>query len=153
MLKPTKILVPTDFSGYSNIALRQAVDLAEEYGADVYVLHVVEIKIHSLYEYEFAGKTPTVTVIKRFENKMVKTSETRMQKYLEKLVTGNKVKVVSNVVTGNPITEILRFQKENGIDLIIISSLGHGGLAEYLVGGVARNVLKGSTCPVLLIKS
>ena len=153
MLKPTRILVPTDFSGYSNAALRQAIDLAEEYGADVYVLHVVEIKIHSLYEYEFAGKTPTVTAIKRFENKMVKTAETRMQKYLDKLVTGNKVKVVSKVVKGNPITEILRFQGENGIDLIIISSLGHGGLAEYFVGGVARNVLKGSTCPVLLTKS
>ena len=32
MLKPTKILVPTDFSRYSNIALKQAVDIAGNTG-------------------------------------------------------------------------------------------------------------------------
>jgi len=44
MLKPTKILVPTDFSGYSEAALRQAADIAEEYGSELHVLHVVEIR-------------------------------------------------------------------------------------------------------------
>jgi len=153
MLKPTKILVPTDFSGYADAALKQALDIAEEYGAVVYVLHVVEVKIHSLYEYEFAGKTASVAGIRRLESKMTKTAETRMGEYLGKMVTGNKVKVAPKIVKGNPVTEILNFQKNSGIDLIVISSLGHSGLAEYFIGGVARNVLKGSTCPVLLTKS
>jgi nucleotide-binding universal stress UspA family protein len=43
-------------------------------------------------------------------------------------------------------------QTEKGIDLIIISSLGKTGLGKYFIGGVARNVLKGSACPVLLTK-
>lgn len=152
MLKPTKILVPTDFSGYSDAALKQAVDIAEEYGAELHVLHVVEVRIHSMYEYEFAGKTASAAGIRRLESKMVKTAEIRMQEYLAKPVAGKKVKVIPRVVKGNPIKEILKFQNENGIDLIVISSLGHSGLAEYFIGGVARNVLKGSTCPVLLTK-
>ena len=41
MLAPTKILVPTDFSEYSDKALRQALDIAEQYNAKVYVLHVI----------------------------------------------------------------------------------------------------------------
>ena len=41
MLKPTKILIPTDFSEYSNKALHQAFDIAKQYKAKVYVLHVV----------------------------------------------------------------------------------------------------------------
>lgn len=153
MLKPTKILVPTDFSGYSVAALKQAVDIAEEYRAEVHVLHVVEVKIRSMYEYEFAGKSASVAGIRRLESKMVKTAEARMREFLDDLVPDARAKLVSNVVKGNPVQEILRFQKDNGIDLIVISSLGHSGLAEYFIGGVARNVLKGSTCHVLLTKS
>ena len=41
MLKPTKILVPTDFSEYSDKALKQAIDIAKQYNAEVYVLNVV----------------------------------------------------------------------------------------------------------------
>jgi universal stress protein A len=34
----------------------------------------------------------------------------------------------------------------------VIASLGRSGIAKYLIGSVARNVLKGSKCPVLLTK-
>lgn len=47
MLKPTKILVPTDFSEYSDKALKQALDIAKEYNAKVYVLHVLDQKLQS----------------------------------------------------------------------------------------------------------
>ena len=41
MLWPTKILVPTDFSEYSDRTLRQARDIVKQYGSKVNVLHVV----------------------------------------------------------------------------------------------------------------
>jgi nucleotide-binding universal stress UspA family protein len=41
----TKILVPTDFSEYSDKALRQALDIALQYKAKVFVLHVVHEQI------------------------------------------------------------------------------------------------------------
>ncbi|MCK7474922.1 MAG: universal stress protein [Rhodopseudomonas palustris] len=67
MLIPTKILVPTDFSEYSDKALSQALDIAQEYKAKVYVLHVVHEKIsHGIDDY---GLTPQS--IKRMETKMV----------------------------------------------------------------------------------
>jgi len=153
MLKPTRILVPTDFSGYSDAALKQAADIAEEYGAELHVLHVVEVKIHTLYEYEFAGKTASPEGIKSLEAKLKKAAEGRMLEYLGKVASSGKAKVFPKVVKGNPVTEILKYQKDKGVDLIVISSLGHSGLAEYFTGSVARNVLKGATCPVLLTKS
>jgi nucleotide-binding universal stress UspA family protein len=153
MLKPTKILVPTDFSGYSDAALRQAVDIAEEYGAEVHVLHVVEPKIHTMYEYEFAGKKASPEGVRSLETRLMKSAEGRMLHYLEQIGSGRKAKVFPKVLKGQPVTEILKFQKDRGIDLIVISSLGHGGLAEYFTGSVARNVLKGATCPVLLTKN
>lgn len=152
MLKPTKILVPTDFSGYSEVALRQAADIAEEYGAELHVLHVVEIRIHTMYEYEFAGKEASPEGIKKLEDRLMKTAKEKMTQYLEKVTSAGKIKVFPRVLKGQPVTEILTFQKNTGIDLIVISSLGHGGLAEYFTGSVARNILKGATCPVLLTK-
>ena len=62
------------------------------------------------------------------------------------------MEVVTNVRQGIPYDEILKEGKEKGIDLIVIASLGRTGIAKYLIGGVARNVLKGSKCPVLLTK-
>jgi universal stress protein A len=52
MLMPTKILVPTDFSEYSDKALNQAFDIAQRYKAKVYVPHVVHEKMsHSMKVY------------------------------------------------------------------------------------------------------
>jgi universal stress protein A len=52
MLMPTKILVPTDFSEYSDKALNQAFDIAQRYKAKVYVFHVVHEKMsHSMKVY------------------------------------------------------------------------------------------------------
>jgi universal stress protein A len=62
------------------------------------------------------------------------------------------VNVVTNIRKGVPYHEILEEGKEKNIDLIVIASLGRTGIAKYLIGGVARNVLRGSKCPVLLTK-
>jgi universal stress protein A len=152
MLKPTKILVPTDFSGYSNVALRQAADIAEEYGAELHVLHVAELRLHTMYEYEFAGKEASPQAITDLETRVVRTAEGKMSEFIEKIGAGRKLKVFPKVIKGDPVREILKFQKDRHIDLIVIASLGHTGLAEYFTGSVARNVLKGATCPVLLTK-
>jgi universal stress protein A len=152
MLRPTKILVPTDFSGYSNIALKQAADIAEEYRAELHILHVVEMRIHTLYEYEFAGKEASPEGIKELETKRMKVAEGKMIEFTGQIGSGKQLKVFPRVVKGDPVTEILKYQKDRKIDLIVISSLGHTGLAEYFTGSVARNVLKGATCPVLLTK-
>ena len=53
---------------------------------------------------------------------------------------------------GVPYEEILKEAEEKGVDLIVIASLGRTGLAKYLIGSVARNVLKRAKCPVLLTK-
>ena len=152
MLKPTKVLVPTDFSGYSNIALKQAADIAEEYKAELHILHVVEMRIHTMYEYEFAGKEASPEGIKDLEGKRVRIAEGKMIEFTGQIGTGKQLKVFPRVMKGEPVTEILRYQKERGIDLIVIASLGKTGLAKYFIGSVARNVLKRARCPVLLTR-
>lgn len=134
MLKPTKILVPTDFSEYSDRALRQAFDIAKEYQAKIFVVHVM------------------IDFREEFDHIFRREAEEMLQKQIGKYPQAKEVEMVAGIRKGIVYEEILKEAKEKGIDLIVIASLGRSGIAKYLMGSVARNVLKGSKCPVLLIK-
>ncbi|OPY77235.1 MAG: hypothetical protein A4E65_02833 [Syntrophorhabdus sp. PtaU1.Bin153] len=149
MLMPTKILVPTDFSEHSDKALRQAFDIAKQYKAMVYVLHVVHEKMGDRID-DYGLTYPAY--VKDIETKMIEAARTQLQKQIDKFPQAKEVEVVSDVVIGNASEAILEEETKKGIDLIVIASLGRTGLAKYLIGSVARNVLKGSKCHVLLTK-
>lgn len=152
MLKPTKILVPTDFSGYSDKALKQALDIAAEYNAKVYVLHVVHERIHSALADDYPESSITAKEIQKLEKSIMNKAKERLNKQLDKFPESKNIPIIEKVTNGIPYEEILREQDERGIDLIVISSLGRRGIAKYLIGSVARNVLKGAKCSVLLTK-
>lgn len=152
MLMPTKILVPTDFSGYSDKALQQALDIAVEYKAKVYALHVVHERIQRALTDDYSDITITPRVLQKYEKSLVKEAKNKLRKQIGKFPQSKEVEVISEVTNGIPAEEILRVQEEKAIDLIVIASLGRTGIARYLIGGVARNVLKGAKCPVLLTK-
>ncbi len=148
MLKPNKILVPTDFSEYSHRALKQALDIAKQYDAKVFLLHVVRDEIQVM-NMDFV--IPGETLQQMSESKLAWAKES-LQKEIDEFPESKEVEIITNVRQGVPYEEILKEGKEQGIDLIVIASLGRAGIARYLIGSVSRNVLKGSACPVLLTK-
>ncbi len=149
MLVPTKILVPTDFSEYSDKALEQALDIAKQYHAKVFLLHVMHDDMLRLTESEFI--VPEELRQKATDHHRAETEE-KLRDQLRKFPQAKEVDLVTNIRKGVPYEEILAEGKDKNIDLIVIASLGRSGIAKYLIGGVARNVLKGSRCPVLLTK-
>ncbi|HVN97492.1 MAG TPA: universal stress protein [Syntrophorhabdaceae bacterium] len=148
MLMPTKILVPTDFSEPSDKALAQALDIAKQYHAKVFLLHVVHQEIHYAYADYFAS----IELGQEIKATHLADAKDKLQEQLGKFPQAREVDTETNIREGVPYEEILKEGKEKGIDLIVIASLGRSGIAKYLIGGVARNVLKGSRCPVLLTK-
>lgn len=148
MLVPTKILVPTDFSENSDRALGQALDIAKQYNAKVFLLHVEHESIHCAAS-EF---TLPDEVMQKIKDDTVAWAKTSFQNQLDFFPQAKEVEVATNVRQGIPYEEILQEGKDKGIDLIVIASLGRTGIAKYLIGSVARNVLKGAKCPVLLTK-
>lgn len=147
MLVPTKILVPTDFSEYSDKALSQALDIAKHYNAEVYVVHV----LHEKNPYDTTDST-IPSYYEDLEKQIIEAAIGQMQKQIDKFPQARDLKVFSEVVTGTTYEAILETERNKGIDLIVIASLGKTGLSKYLIGSVARNVLKGARCPVLLTK-
>jgi len=148
MLVPTRILVPTDFSECSGRALGQALDIADEYNAKVFLLHVV----HDVIDLTGLDFINSEEMIRDFKGNALVWAERACQKQIESFPLASEVEVETVVRRGVPYVEILKLGQEERIDLIVIASLGKTGMAKYLIGSVARNVLKGSKCPVLLTK-
>jgi nucleotide-binding universal stress UspA family protein len=53
---------------------------------------------------------------------------------------------------GTPFSEIVRFAKEQQIDLIIMGTHGHTGLTHMLLGSVTEKVVRKAPCPVLTVR-
>lgn len=148
MLRPTKILVPTDFSEYSDKAVKQGIDIAKQYNAKLFLLHVIPSDIRRCsVDYCLSD-----IQVQEIEEQMTQWARNEMQKQLDKFPRSKEVEVITNVKKGLAYEAILDEEKAQGIDLIVIASLGRTGLAKFLIGSVSRNVLKGAKCPVLLTK-
>lgn len=149
MLRPTRIMVPTDFSEDSDRALTQGLDIAGQYQAKLFLLHVIHEDIYRAgLELAFLDETARHQIRDRAEN----WARESLKEQLGNFPQPHDVEVFTRVRWGIPYDEILKEEKEQGIDLIVIASLGQSGIAKYFMGSVARNVLKGSRCPVLLTK-
>jgi len=147
MVKPRKILVPTDFSQYSAKAYQRAMDVAKGSGAEIVLFHVIDRDIPAC-TMEYCLQEEEVA---RQEKALLEGATKRLQKEIETLSTGD-VKVSAVIREGIPYEEILKYQDLSDIDLIVIASHGRSAVAKYFLGSVSSNVLKGAKCEVLLIK-
>jgi nucleotide-binding universal stress UspA family protein len=148
MLKPTKILVPTDFSPDSDKALKQALDIAKQNNAKVFLLHVIGKHIQQsvdVYSIDYR-------VVQDMENQIKNSAIEKMEKQLARFPQTKEIEIASNIRNGVAYEEILKEQEEKNIDLIVLASLGRTGLSKYLLGNVARIILKEAKCHVLLTK-
>lgn len=147
MFAPKNILVPTDFSEYSDKALQEAIDIANQYHSKIYLLHVAEMVIHCTVDYCLDPQTVT-----QVENETIQASKKMMHDQVAKFQKSNAVEIITEIRKGTPYEEILKDQQEKKADLIVIASHGQTGLMRYLVGSVAEKVLRHSKSPVLLVR-
>ncbi len=132
MIHVKKILYPTDFSSYSNQAYFHAVTLAENHGASLTMLLV---------------HTPD------FQAPGGQASQQYWKDQLEQIRPVNEGITVHHVfLEGEPATEIVRFARDAGIDLIVMGTHGRTGLERLLMGSVAEKVLRDAHCSVLVVK-
>src|SRR6516162_9835264 len=146
MIDLHRILVPTDFSKYSHNALTYAAAFAEKFGAELYLLHVVQDL--ALFIPEAVSVAPPVAP-------PVEQMTAAAREALGRVVSENdmgRVKVRCEVREGTPFYEIIQFAKEAAIDLIIMGTHGHTGLAHVLLGSVTEKVVRKAPCPVLTVR-
>jgi len=150
MFEPKNILVPTDFSKYSDAALEKAVDIAAMYGSNVYLLHVLgmsEQVQQCAVDYCLSNE-----LVKRLEKEAVKAAKEKLQKEAGAIMKLKKNKVVFDIKKGTPAETILHEEKAKKVDLIVIASHGQTGILKHFLGSVAEKVVKGAKCPVIVVK-
>jgi nucleotide-binding universal stress UspA family protein len=140
------ILVPTDFSETSRVALRYALALADRFEACVHLLHAVQSPLEQPWAAEiYAVSAPDFEAAARRESDTqlaAMLNDTERQKYCACLVTE----------TGPPFLAIVRYAQREPIDLIVMGTHGRGAMAHLLIGSVAENVVRKAPCPVLTVR-
>ena len=147
MTQLKRILVPTDFSDHSERAAAYAVELARRYEADeVHCVHVSDIPADLLATSAYYMTGPSEPFVEQVREEGRKSLEA----FARKNFKDRPVKTA--FLEGRPFVEIIRYARENQIDLIVISTHGRSGIKHVLFGSVAEQVVRKAPCPVLVVK-
>ena len=149
MFAPKKILVPTDFSVYSDNALKQAIDIAKQNKAKIYLFHVIDDGFQQCAVDYCINEGDVQKILKE----SIKNAQDKLHQEVKKITDSSKIEIVYDAKRGIPYEEILKEQEEKGIDLIVIASHGKTGILKNLLGGVVDKVIKRAKCQVLLVRS
>lgn len=137
----TRILLALDLSEESDQLATKTAQMAQAFGAELNLIHVVEP-----LSFAYGGDVPMdLTTI---QEQLDDHARSKLDQYAEKLDYPVKQKII---VTGHTETEIHRAAEELGSDLVIVGSHGRHGLA-LLLGSTANGVLHGANCDVLAIR-
>ena len=138
-----KIIVPVDFSEYSEYALEAASNIARKYNSELIVVHMLELSNAILTAGSTAINEEAVFYLKLAEKKF----ETFLDKpYLE------GVKVTPIVKHFKVWDEVNDVAKEQNANLVVMGSHGVSGIKEVLVGSNTEKMVRHSDIPVLVIK-
>lgn len=141
-----QVLVPTDFSECSAVALRYGLTLAERFGAHVHLLHAVS----NPFDQPWATEVYPVPQAD-FERLAREESDAKLAALLAQ--TGLPADRLTCATTSGPaFLAILEYAREAGIDLIVMGTHGRGAVAHLLIGSVAENVVRKAPCPVLTVR-
>lgn len=145
MLPIRRVLFPTDFSDPAEYAWPYALAFAQEFGAEVHLLHVVAPppRLAETYTVNFDPEKMVQTLVAEANGAM----DQQVEKVKErKLIFHREVRV------GVDYREILDYATKHDMDLIVMATHGRTGLAHVLLGSVAEKVVRKAPCPVLTIK-
>lgn len=135
------ILVPLDGSSLAECVLPHVVALARAFGSKVTLLQVVE-QPSSEYSTRFVDPL-SWNLVKSEAEAYLNGTALRLQKV--------NLPVETAVVEGYAAERVIAYARENGVDLIILSSHGHSGLSGWNVSSVVQKILLRSYLPTMII--
>ena len=143
-IKINKILLPTDFSGPSQLAMRYAKPLARLFGAQLVLLHVVE-PVASTADFGYGP-----VICRRPDPSSVKRSQKHLHA-IERRQFDSECQCEILVRSGVAFDEIAKVARELKVDLIIIATRDRTGAKHALADSTAERVIRCATCPVLVL--
>jgi nucleotide-binding universal stress UspA family protein len=142
---PRRILVGCDFSTDSDLAFQYGLALAQEFEAELHLIHVVEPPVYQnvLFSDVSSGLYNRDAMLEELSDK------------LERMVSDearNWCDLKTALREGKPDEELTRYAENNDMDLIALGIRGHGLVETLFVGSTTDRVARRSPCPVLSVR-
>lgn len=145
-----KILIPVYGSEHSKKAIEFATDVSKNFDSELYLIHVVADKNIPPEILEYIESEKIEGALSKVSAKLI--SEVIM-KAAQNQVKAKGLKIVKATVSrGDPAEEIVKFSKNNDIDMIVIGSRGLGQTKGILLGSVSSKVCHLSECTCVTVK-
>ena len=141
-----KVLFATDFSEASDAALEYATAMAGAFHASLHVLHVLEdLAAHAWTTEVYVAALPGV------HEEMERQARERLEQILS---PEQRAAYSAELVlrTGSPFVEVVRYARDEKMDLIVLGTHGRGAIAHMLLGSVAERVVRKAHCPVITVR-
>ena len=136
------ILVPTDGSEYTKLAIDRAIEFAKEVGGSITAIYVID---HTVF-----GNIPMDSSVTSVYDMMEKEGH-EATKYVMELCEKNGVEAKELIVEGAPVKAIVNASSD--YDIIVMGTLGRTGFAKLMMGSVAERVVRYATCPVMVVRA
>jgi len=146
-MTPKKVLFSTDFSDNSSAARQCAIDYARVFDAELAILHVInssQIGYPSLEEGVPQDIRSALEGIQKSVDKALELIGKQCSKVLRSVSTHRRI--------GTPAYEIVRFVREEDVQLIVMGTHGWTRFKHLIMGSTAENVVRMATCPVLTVR-
>lgn len=141
------ILVPLDGSSLAELALEDAISLAELTQAEITLLQVVPPVEHVI------DSDLGYTI---FVDEQLRAKVERAHQYLNEICRRMHLKNITvhpAVETGLAGETIIDYAHQQPVDLIVMATHGRSGLQRWVYGSVADKVLRGAGLPILLVRA
>lgn len=145
-----KILVPVDYSAYSDNAVRYAIEIAKKINAEIHLFHGIEIAELSYMAGVMLWPIENFSEIKE-------DSDEDLLTYIEKLKNDPSLcspslpPITFSSETGSVKQIIDKMAQKAHFDLIVMGLAGAGKLDRFFLGSNSKDVIENTNIPVLLI--
>jgi nucleotide-binding universal stress UspA family protein len=145
VFQPKKILVGCDFSSDSALAFQYGLSLAQEFEAELHLVHVIEPPVYQdiLTATETHEGDYRAGIIPQLRRKLT---------HMVPVEARNWCRPVSVLLEGKSDEAINLYAQLNDIDLIVLGVRGHGLVESLLVGSTTDRVARQAPCPVLSVR-
>ncbi len=157
--KIKKILYATDLSDNSRLAFSYAIGQAEQYGAQLMVVHVIEpVSAYTQsHMSSLMGESEWINLQQNYDDRLHDNLMGQLRQFCDQMAADTPTSCLQQerifLRRGLPVEEILALADEQQVDMIVLGTHGYGMLQDTLMGGTVRRVLRRSRQPVLVVRN
>jgi nucleotide-binding universal stress UspA family protein len=147
-----RVLCPVDFSAWSIAAVDLSASLAEQSGAALELLHVVEWPWEEPPPPTFADlPREQAEALVEFRRYLTTTATSRLEALIPARMR-DRCPMTTRIRHGKPYVEILRVAADEKADLIVLGVHGRGLIDLTMFGSTTNHVVRHATCPVVTLR-